>query len=362
MHRPLDVAHVERILIMQLQQLGDSVVFTPTLRAIRRRFPKANITILASPISFELYKKSEHIDEIVIMPPPSRRPWSWLVMFRGLRRRRFDLAIADVTQLSMKYGVLASFSGARQRIGFESNHRGFLYTTRLKCPDGLSFLDCNLEIARVLGADDNDKHVECPFDTADSDYVESLLSSSGLDGPRVVMHVASNWQSKTWDSERWANLAQRLIEERGCSIIFVGTKAERDYIAAIESRVGVKTLSLVGQTDLCQLAALLTKCDLFVGTDSGPRHLAAASGCRQVTVMSSQDRPTRWVFDRQSEVVLRTDPGCSPCFKSYCSHRLCMMSIDTSAVFEACIRQIDRPTSEAGARASRVNTAVLGLQ
>jgi ADP-heptose:LPS heptosyltransferase len=156
------------------------------------------------------------------------------------------------------------------------------------------------------------------------------------------MHVASNWQSKTWEVERWANLARRLIDDHNCSVVFVGTDRERDYIAAVEGLVGRDTLSLVGLTDLCQLAALLARCDLFVGTDSGPRHLAAASGCRQVTVMSSQDRPTRWVFDRPSEVVLRTDPSCSPCFQSYCSHRTCMRNIDDTAVLAACVRSLER--------------------
>src|SRR5438477_7397624 len=105
MRRTLNHSQVDRILILQLQQLGDSVVFTPTLRALRQRFPTSRITILANAVSFQVYRKSSHVDDIELMPAPTSHPWSWLEMFWRLHRQRFDLAIADVTQVSLKYGI-----------------------------------------------------------------------------------------------------------------------------------------------------------------------------------------------------------------------------------------------------------------
>jgi ADP-heptose:LPS heptosyltransferase len=93
---------------------------------------------------------------------------------------------------------------------------------------------------------------------------------------------------------------------------------------------------VAGETDLCQLGALIARADLFVGTDSGPRHVAGAVRCPQVTVMSSLDDPWRWGLDRPSEVILRTDPSCHGCMLSECSHRLCLDLISADRVIAAC--------------------------
>ena len=336
--RPLELGNVQRILILQLQQLGDSVVFTPVLRALRDRYPKAQIDILCSPVSLELYRKCPYADDLVLLPSSHRLDDvpRFLSVIQQLRRARYDLVVADVTQTATWYGVVAYLTGAKQRLGFVAENRGFLFTTRLRAEIDQSFLTANLQIAYSLGACSPSEAVECFYDDSDVKHVTSLLGQGSARHPLIAVHPASNWQSKTWFPDRWAYIADGLSSEFGASVVFVGSENEARYAEDIIRRMTQPASSLCGQTSLTELAALLAQADLFVGTDSGPRHIAAGVGVQQVTLMSSQDVAERWTFNRPTEVVLRTNPPCSPCFSSYCSHRRCMDEIGEESVLNAC--------------------------
>jgi heptosyltransferase-2 len=275
-----------------------------------------------------------------------------LGILRSIRAARYDLCVADVTQTAALYGAVALLTGAPRRIGFDVANRGFLYTTRLPRSDQQNYIDCNLAIARALGAGSATPVVECFFDEADRESIDELLSSEGVRPPIIAMHAASNWQAKLWFRERWASLADALAERHGASILFVGSNREREYIEGIVARMRERAYSAVGRTSLAQLGALISRCSLFIGTDSGPRHIAAGVGCPQVTLMSSQDRPERWQFGHANEVVLRTDPKCSPCFQTYCWHRRCMSDITETMALEACASLLAVPMAPTHANAA----------
>lgn len=358
LERPLDLSKVEKILILQLQQLGDSVVFTPTLRAIREQFPLARIDMLCSSVSLELYRKCPYLAHRYLYASVGTRWHRGIRLFslmREIRETSYDLVIADVTHTALWYGTAAWLAGGRRRLGFDVDHRGFLFTNRLY-PSEANFVDCNLQIARALGVRVPSATVECFFDEEDCRAIDALLERLCVPRRRIAIHAASNWQSKTWFPERWAGVADALVKDYDATVLFVGSRKEQSYIHDIMSKMKAPAFSIAGETSLSQLAALLTRCDLFIGTDSGPRHIAAAVGARQVTVMSSQDRPGRWSFDRQSEIVLRTDPSCSPCLLSYCSHRQCMEAISELEVLESCHALLhDRASSRAASEFARVS-------
>jgi heptosyltransferase II len=336
-----------RILVLQLQQVGDSVIFTPALGAIHRRFPDAILDVLANPVSCQLYEKFPYVRKVWVDPGAvsgSGRVLPPVALLRRLRAERYDLTIACVAQHSLKYGLVSWLTGAPARFGFDVEGRGVFYTHALECPADLSYLLCNLQLARALGADVDDAREELHFDAADASHADRLLKEAGVNPshPLVIVHPASNWQSKTWFEDRWAALADALASE-GAQIVFVGTAKESAYVESVRAVMRAPSASLAGRTSLTQLTALLDRCHLFVGTDSGPRHLAGALGRPQVTVMSSQDYAHRWTLARPNEVVLRTDPECSPCLQSQCGHRRCMQLIETFQAVEASRELLRRP-------------------
>ena len=329
---------IRRILILQLQQLGDSMVFTPTLRAIRHRYPKARIDVLCSPVSYELYKKSPDVDRVRLaswVQHPTKHLRLAANQIGALRRERYDVVVADVNHISARYIATAFLSGARNRIGFDVANRGFLLTKPLQRPANRDFVTCNLLLADAFGVDAPSRRLVAPFDAEDDAHVDRLLSSLPRAQRLIAIHPTSNWQSKTWFSDRWVNIVHSLANEHDATIVFVGTRGERENIDQILAQLDVPAFSMAGETSLGQLAALVKRCDLFIGTDSGPRHVAAGTGCPRVILMSAQDRAERWQFGDEREVVLRTDPPCSPCLLSYCSHRQCMVGITEAMVLAA---------------------------
>jgi ADP-heptose:LPS heptosyltransferase len=309
---PMALPDRPKVLLLQLQQIGDSLVVSPLIRALRERYPDMVLDLLVTPVAQAVHQKSPHV----------RTMHRWNGSLGAMRAERYDCAIACVNQVSFRYAAIAAATGARRRIGFDVDGAGFLFTRRLAVPDGVDVIRANMLIAGAVDADTTKPTEEFWFDDADRAAVAPMIPEQ----PYVVIHPGSNWQSKTWYADRWAAVADGLAPLHP---VFIGTDA------ALVQQIGRGT-SLIGKTTLCQLGALMERAELVVTTDSGPRHIAGALGRPLVTVMSSLDRPYRWTFSRPNEIVLRTDPPCAACLLSYCSHRTCMDRLTVDAVLSAC--------------------------
>jgi ADP-heptose:LPS heptosyltransferase len=308
--RPVALPDRPKILLLQLQQVGDSMAVSPLIRALHQRYPDMMLDVLASPAAQAVHRKSPHVH----------------AMRTAARGIRYDCVLACVNQVSFRYALIAALTGARRRLGFDVGGAGFLFTRRMSIPPGMNVLKANMLLAAALDADATNPVEEFWFDDADREAAARLVPEQ----PYVVIHPGSNWQSKTWYADRWAAVADALAP---LVPVFVGTAAE----APLVDEIG-RGISLVGKTDLCQLGAVMERAELCITTDSGPRHIAGALGRPLVTVMSSLDEPSRWTFDRPNEIVLRTDPPCAACLLSYCSHRTCMDRVTVDAVLSACAR------------------------
>jgi ADP-heptose:LPS heptosyltransferase len=232
-----------------------------------------------------------------------------------------------------------------------------LHNVRVPFREDADWVEANLDIARTLGAIPRSSREEVSFDRADSDRVGSLLAERGHEqGARlVVLHTGSNWQSRTWYHDRWTMLADTVGNRHDATIVFVGAAGESDYVERIRAAMTRPSISLAGVTDIPQLAALCTVADLFVGTDSGPRHIARASGCPHVVVMCSQDDTDRWLGWGSGEVVMRSLPPCSGCYFAHCAHKICMDAMETERVLDWCNTLLGDPGARAaGPRHDRV--------
>ena len=342
---PIVIPPEGEILVLQLQQVGDSLMMSPVLRAIRKQYPGVAIDMLSASAGYAVHRRSPHIRTHHVVrwdttgPGQRRRALSaWRRVLGEVRRVRYDCVISCVNQVSLPYILPSVATRARHRIGFDAGAFGFLFSRRLAIPDGVSVLATNLALARALGANARDGAEEFWFDDRDTSGAAALLQREGVgpSQPLVVIHPASNWQSKTWWPSRWAAVADRLAREDGFHPVFVGTARDAAMVRTVQQAMQMPSTALPGETDLGQLGSLLARAALFIGTDSGPRHIAGALGRPQVTVMSSLDEPWRWGLDRPGEIVLRTDPQCHGCLLRECSHRQCLDLISADAVVAAC--------------------------
>ncbi|MFH1485361.1 MAG: glycosyltransferase family 9 protein, partial [Chloroflexota bacterium] len=299
---------------------------------MREGMPDARVSILVPPRSAEVIEGSSLVDHIVTFdkfrfdnPLNSLTPGAFAAaatLLGRLRKGKFD-AVAIMHHLTtrwgtMKYAALALCSGAPERVGLD-NGRGWFLTGRM--PD-LGFGEKHeaeywLDVAGLLGAKVADYPMEITLRPEDEAFAEKHLPNpSGR--PTIALHPGSGEFSlaRRWPSDRFAQVAQSLVQRHDAQLVMVGSTNERALAEEVARNVQPPPTNLAGKTTVRQLAAILKLCHLFVGNDSGVMHLAAAVGTPVVAIFGPSNHRAwgPWLgngFDRAE--VVRVDIPCSPC-------------------------------------------------
>jgi 3-deoxy-D-manno-octulosonic-acid transferase/heptosyltransferase-1 len=196
-------------------------------------------------------------------------------------------------------------------------------------------IDRYLKVAGYLECDIGEWKGDIPVSDSDKRWVEELLNPSGIqERPVVAINPIARWKTKLWEPERFTALANRIIDELSCKVIFTGSDNDRRVIDNISEKMKRRPVNLAGRTNLKQLAYLLKGCAALVTTDTGPMHIGAAMGCR-VVALFGPTAPWRTGPYGPSHKVIRADLECSPCFKKKCEDMRCMKEITVDKVFEA---------------------------
>ncbi len=331
-YAPLSVEdiHPRRILVIRLDLIGDLVLSLTLVRALKRRYPEAEIDLLALPSSAPIASADPDLAAIIPYDPNVwRRPKAlvnvryWqdaLRLLRRLRGSKYDLAISVFGTWA---GLLALLSGAPRRVGFgEESYPGFMTDSvkgrHWKPGDHQHEVDYCLELARAAGAHttEEDRIPRLFVESHARETVEALLEQEGLQAakPLIACHVSShNGLSKRWPLPYWARLLDRLITEDGAGIVLTGAPNDLPFIEAVTERMKEKPIVLAGKTSLPQLAALFERCDLMISGDSGPMHIAAAVGCPLIAIHGPTDPAMSGPVSPKAR-ILRSPIWCSPCY------------------------------------------------
>ena len=330
-----------RLLLLTLLPIGDTLFATPTIHALRRSYPRAQITALVYRSNAGILAANPDIDRLILHPTSGDFPgWPAYARFLwGLRRRHFDLLVQFgpaqwwLTQLihphrrrRMPFPFWRWFLPGGPR-PWRSRHAVTSYATLLTPAERLLM---PLGPVLTLTGDDRSR-------------VSSVLGA--LDGPLIALHPGGEGfrGMKRWPLSRFLALARVLRRRYGATIIVLGGKDERDLaLRLVEGVPGAR--SFAGQLNLGQTLALLERCMLFVGNDSAPMHMAAALGIPTVGIFGPTN-PTNFRPRGARVRVVRTDLACSPCFYfvgsqpvwggSRCRVPSCLHALSTQAVLRA---------------------------
>ena len=294
----------------------------PALRAIRERFPKAHIAILAKPSVADLYTYEPFANEIIVYNLQSS--WS---MGRHLRERQFDCAI--LLQNAFEAAWIAWLAKIPTRIGYKRDGRQLLLTRAVDVPRPGEIPRHErfyyLELLRRAGLIDA---------LPESDAIR--LGSRKLPNGKRIIGVspgAAYGTAKRWLPERFAEAAGALAEARGASIALFGTKSERGLCDEVAQRLnGREVTNYAGETTLAQFIDLAAGCELFLTNDSGSMHIASALGVPTVAIFGATDDTTTGPTGMNARVV-RQPVDCSPCLLRECpiDHR-CMTRVSAERV------------------------------
>jgi lipopolysaccharide heptosyltransferase II len=321
------------IVILRFGALGDVLLTTPLVRAVRHAYPKAAIHFVLSSDCRAALGENPHVDAVHEMDrhaPRLRELWR---LGSDLRRLSPDLMI-DL-QPYARARMLEALVRARRVLRFRKNER--------VQPNGKArhvIYDYALTLS-PLGVELQDDRLEYHPSLRAQQEASALLQDAKR--PLVALNPGAGYATKQWPPERFGQLAARLAAS-GAQPVFVGSGGDLTLVeAALRHSQGAPILNLAGATGFETLAAVLASCDCVVSGDTGPMHLAAAVGTPVVSLFGATDPNRFGLLDTRHQLVQATGPECMPCRKKTCARGdfACMQSIEVERVLAAVLSQLE---------------------
>ena len=354
----------KRILVVQPSWVGDAVMATPALRALRDLYPKAHIAYLCRRYVKPIYNGLTFFDKVITYRTGkvrSKSGPSLLKIAARLRPAKFDTAILLTN--SFKTALLCKMAGIPRIVGYERDGRGFLLSDKL-LPQKESgkfvpspIVHYYLGVVHYLGSRQNDIHMELAVTTGERRRAIQVLTRSGLDpeidkphtagkGPLVMINAGAQYgAAKCWLPEYFAAVADRLVEEQNATILLSGAPKERRIMDSIQRHMKHSAVDLASKgLTLGSLKDIVRRCDLMITNDTGPRHIAAAFDVPVVTIFGpTHPQWTEIYFAKEAKVSVKV--VCGPCQKKLCplDHR-CMTQVTPEIVYQKALDLL-APTS-----------------
>ncbi|MBI3462913.1 MAG: lipopolysaccharide heptosyltransferase II [Planctomycetes bacterium] len=345
------------VLVVCPNWVGDAVMATPALRALRRGFSGARIVGLMRPVIADVLDGLGCFDVSLVWKPRSKqrseRTWS---VIKALRRERIDLAV--LLPNSFHSAAVAWLAGARRRVGYRRDGRGWLLTDAIEpLKAGRRFvptpvIDYYLELAYYLGCPRESYRLSLATTPADEQAADRVWTACRLGTAERVVVLnpgAAYGLAKCWPTEHFADLARNLARMHGTQVLVLCGPTERTMAQTIVQEADYPSVHSLADfpVSIGLSKACVRRCDLMIATDSGPRHLAAAFDVPVITLFG----PTHieWsetYFDKA--LHLQKKVPCGPCQLRECplDHR-CMRELEPEQVLRSALDMLDRFPREA---------------
>lgn len=346
----LDGKQINRILIIQPSRLGDCVFCLPTVSTLRKSFPEVYIAWLVDDRCQDIVTGNPDINEVIILQRNRLQSKNIkevcryiLELKQTLRNKQFDLTI-DFNGL-FKSGILAYLSGAKYRIGSYNTvgmrELSYLFSHEIPIFDNEHHVvDRHLAIIRHLGGTRNGTHFPIQVPEKDTLIVQQILTANNITHhePLVVIHPGAGWVTRRWFKDRFAKLADELIEKYRVKIVFiggrVGGKDENGLADEIVNMMRYQALNLADRISVKQLVALFHNTQLFIGNIAGPLHIAAAVKIPVIALVGPTNPATDGPYGNTA-IVIQKQLSCSYCRKKHCTTLDCMDKISVQEVVTA---------------------------
>jgi len=347
---------VSSILIVEVAGIGDAVMVVPALRAIRLKHPQAKITLLVSPRAYPLLSSCPYIDEVITFDIGHFKRWYRLLnIFKTislifavfkLRREKFDIAVNlyRLVSLGGRVKMRLLFELIHPVLSVGRNRTGAAKVFALEHKEDLSAekhqVEVMLAVAALLGAESQDKRLELWPQTDDERSVSELFKKEGITSRDFAVGINPNayQPANLWFEERFAQVADFLIENHQVKIIFFGSARDCGRVEAICSLMKHKAVNFCGRLSLREYVSCIKRLRLFISLDSGPMHIASVFKIPTVALFGGENAAHFRPYGNEKAVVVQKPVGCNPCQKKLeCKKRLCMQAISADDIIRACL-------------------------
>lgn len=335
--------NARRIIILRALNFGDLLCAVPAFRALRHRFPAAEISLIGLPWTEDLIGRLPYFDRLLpspgfpTLPEVPYEPARTGAFYAACRQEQYDLGI-QLQGSGRTTNEYVALCGPKATIGFTLSGDSRVTATVPWIEEENEILRC-LRLIALLGADTTDPTLEYPVSPAERRRAQLLLNAlpHGT-GPIVALHPGARDPRRRWPPERFAALGDALQLWFGARIVLTGSADDRPLGETIRQSMRVSPLDLIGQTDLGTFAALIANVDLLVTNDTGSSHLAVVTRTPSVVLFSGVARPERWApLDRSLHTVIdAVTIGAQPA-----DLQAALLALPVQPVWGACCRTLN---------------------
>jgi len=323
----------KRILIFNVNWLGDVLFSSATIRNIRRNYPHSYMASVIPSRCYPILKDNPHLDEVIIFDEHDRHKGGLakLNFVSQLKKKKFDTVF--LLHRSFSRALICRLAGIKQRIGHSTKKRAFLLTKKIAPPkkDSLHRIDYYLDVIEKAGLRIEDRYLDFFFSPGDEEHIDKFFKKNLLQANDFVVAInpGGNWMPKRWPLDYWAQLADRLISEINAKVIITGSISDLLLASQIKNAMKETPLIACGVFNLKQLGVLAKKVELFVTADTGPLHIANAVGAKKIiAIFGPTAQSITGPYPPTNVIVLQKDVGCRiPCYKVNCANNRCMRAV-----------------------------------
>ncbi|MDX2244724.1 MAG: glycosyltransferase family 9 protein, partial [Leptolyngbyaceae cyanobacterium bins.302] len=335
----------QNILVMRLDNIGDVLMTSPALRAIKETLPESRMTLMTSPGGSQAAELLPWIDDVL----PVRSLWQDLGklefnpgrewnLIETIRDRQFDAAIVltSFSQTPHAAGYLCYLAGIPLRVGESKEWGGSVFSTEVSsAPDETHQVERNLRLVESVGFQVSDRSLRLRIPELAQQRAIEKLHQHELHSPYILLNPWTSCQSRNYSAERFAIAARQLSEMTGYAIVVTGVATDRQHSKPLLKILGNTAIDLIGETHLTELAALIANAKLMLSNNTSTMHIADATRTPSVILFAGTEYECQWQPRHTAAQLLRQPTPCSPCYAFTCPYHLECLDIPPNQVVAA---------------------------
>lgn len=330
---------MRRILIVNVNWLGDTLFATPFIRAVKESRPGSYVAVLTHSRCEEVLEGNPHIDEIIVYDAKGQHGhlMGRFSLVSQLKSKKFDTAF--ILRRSLSRTMLLFLSKIPERIGYDNRKSGLFLTKRIPVPArDLHRVEYFLGLARGVGIEPKSANYEFFVSEGDRDMAAKILKEAGLNDREnfIVLNPGGNWDLKRWPLENFARLGDEIFNRFNTKVVLTGAKKDIELCKVISGMMKKNPLLLCGKTSLKTLGAVFERGNMVISNDSGPMHIAVGVRTPVIALFGPTSAQITGPYGDAAYKVLQKDVDCeTPCYKLSCKDNRCMAAITVEDVLEA---------------------------
>jgi len=340
----IDPSNIKKILLIRLRRIGDVILTTPAVSALREGFPQAFISYAVEKPYKELIEGNPGLNKIIVLEK-NQTLKNFIRLTRLIRKEKYDVVLDF--HGGPRASLITLFSRAKLKVGYKVKYKNFIYHTKVPRSFKTGHIHSvknHINLVKALGV-----KVKSPLPLyipqatkAEAKKVETFIKENKLEGSKVItIHISAGNKYRDWGVDNLIQLVNLLAQRLSVKIVLIGTKEDQKAEQDILKRSKVRLSSAVSKFNLREIKELISRSSLFVGPDSGPMHIAASTST-PIVALFGPTLPAHFAPWQAKAHLIEKEFDCRPCRQRSCIYEdfRCLKSIKPEEVYEACIRFI----------------------